>query len=235
MSNSRGLFPTKDADFNDYFTNAGPYVVSNSARFLVSPQNLADLSTFIGSWPALYSSSQNQNTVTKTITDNKNQMRDDIEDLLRSIYDDIPNSVLTNDDRNTLNLHEPKPASARPVIDTQPDVIIHAKAGSRMQVENRVESDQTRPSRHTDSDGVEYRYWLTDTNTPTTPPTPGSPSSPSSAAAPTTKFSSKAKFIIQLAETDGGKMLNMQCRWKNIIDDTKSGPWSQVVSKRVNW
>jgi hypothetical protein len=50
--------------------------------------------------------SQNPNTSTVTATANKNAARDALKDLLRSIYDDIPESALTADDRTTLNLPE---------------------------------------------------------------------------------------------------------------------------------
>lgn len=33
----------------------------------------------------------------------------------------------------------------------------------------------------------------------------------------------------------GGKLLTIITRWKNTIDDSKSGPWSDEASARVNW
>lgn len=235
---ARGIFPTKDADFNNYFGIAGPYLAGNAMRFLISATNLSQLNTFIMNWPPLYSSSQNSNTATKTIIDNKIIMRGDIEELLRDIYDDIPNSVLTTDDRNTLNLHEPKPASARPAITTKPNVILNSQNGFRMLVENRVIADSTRPSKHADCDVVEYKYKVAEVASGTpAPPTPGSPSP---TPGPATSWigpllSGKARYTILLADTDGGKLLTITTRWKNTVDDTKSGPWSDEVSARVNW
>jgi len=234
-----GLFPKKDADFNDYFLIVYAYLTDpiNLARLVISAINMTELNNLKTDWDNFYPKSQNANTATKTIIDKKSDTRDDIEELLRKIYKDIPDSALTTDDRNTLNLHEPEPASVRPKIDTAPSVILKPKTGFRMQVENRVEHDQTRPSKHEDSDGVEYKHWFTpeevkpaDPNNPT-PPVPAT----TTPVIVGPKLSTKARFIIQLEETDGGKTLNLQSRWKNNVDESKSGPWCEVVSARVIW
>lgn len=232
------LFPTKDADFNDYFTIVSAYLVTHAARLLISATNLGALGNFITNWPSLYSSSQNTSTATKTIIDNKIIMRDDIEELLRDIYDDIPKSALTTDDRNTLNLHERAAGSPRPTITTKPNVILNAQSGFSILVENRVIADSSRPSKHADCDVVEYKYRVAEVASGTpAPPTPGSPLP---TPGPATSWvgpllSGKARFAIQLTNTDGGKLLTITTRWKNTIDDTKSGPWSDEVSARVNW
>ena len=232
------LFPTKDADFNDYFGIAAPYLNTNAGRLVISPGNLALLATLSGQWAMLYPASQSTNTATKSIIDDKIILRDDIEELLRDIYDDIPKSVLTTGDRNTLNLHEAKPASARPAITTKPNVILNSQNGFRVLVENRVIADSTRPSKHADCDVVEYKYKVAEVASGTpAPPTPGSPSP---TPGPATSWigpllSGKARYTILLANTDGGKLITITTRWKNTVDDTKSGPWSDEVSARVNW
>lgn len=237
---TRGIFPTKDADFNDYFGIVYTYLTdpANMVRFMISGTNITALNTFKTDWDILYPKSQSTNTATKTIIDNKIEMRDDIEKLLRDIYGDIPNSVLTTGDRNTLNLKEPKPASARPAITTKPNVILNSQSAFRMQVENRVLADSSRPSKHVDCDVVEYKYKVADVvSGPPTPPTPGSPSPTPGPAVSWVGplLSGKARFPVQLSATDGGKLLTITTRWKNTLDDSKSGPWSDEVSARVNW
>lgn len=234
------LFPDKDADFNDYFGIVYAYLIdpANVTRFLISATNLTNLNTVKTNWDTQYPQSQNTNTATKTIVDNKNILRGDIEELLRDIYGDIPNSVLTTGDRNTLNLHERTPGSPRPAITTKPNVILNSQSGFSILVENRVIADSTRASKHADCDVVEYKYKVTEVASgPPTPPTPGSPSpTPGPAAAWIGPLlSGKARFIIQLANTEGGKLLTITTRWKNTLDDSKSGPWSDEVSARVNW
>lgn len=237
---AQGIFPPKDADFNDYFGIVYAYLTdpANLARFLISASNMAQLSTYKMSWDTLYPQSQNTNTATKTIIDNKNILRADIEELLRDIYDDTPKSALTTGDRNTLNLHERTAGSPRPAITTKPNVILNSQNGFRIMVENRVIADSTRPSKHADCDVVEYKYKVAEVASGTpAPPTPGSPSP---TPGPATSWigpllSGKARYTILLANTDGGKLITITTRWKNTVDDTKSGPWSDEVSARVNW
>lgn len=107
-----------------------------------------------------------------------------------------------------------------------------------MLVENRVIADSTRPSKHYDCDVVEYKYKVTEVSSTTPTPPPGGPGSPT--PGPATSWvgpllSCKARYTILLANTDGGKLLTITTRWKNTVDDSKSGPWSDEVSARVNW
>jgi hypothetical protein len=231
------LFPDKDADFNDYFGIVYAYLIepANLARFLISATNLANLNAFKTQWDILYPQSQSTNTATKTIIDNKNILRGDIEELLRDIYGDIPESVLTTGDRNTLNLKERTPGSPRPAITTKPNVILNSQSGFRILVENRVVADSTRASKHEDCDVVEYKYKVMEVASGTTPGTPGSPTPGPAAVWVGPLLSGKARFAIQLADTEGGKLLTITTRWKNTLDDSKSGPWSDEVSARVNW
>jgi len=45
----------------------------------------------------------------------------------------------------------------------------------------------------------------------------------------------KAIFIIQFAEADAGKVLNLEARWKNSKENQKSGPWSNPAQVMVGW
>lgn len=102
----KGIFPSKDADFNTYINNVGPYLLANKARLEISDPNLALLGDQITDWNAVFPNSQNEDKRTKTITQKKNSQRKVIENQLRLIYGDIPKSVLNETDRNTLRLRE---------------------------------------------------------------------------------------------------------------------------------
>jgi hypothetical protein len=151
-------FPTKDADFNTHLGSVVTYLNSEAARLQVAATRLATLTTLKTAWDDLYPKSTNPNTSTKTIRDQKNDTRESIETLLREIYDDIPASVLTPADRNELNLPErdsiPTP---RGKMNTVPGVILASRTGRNIDVECRVTGDSTRPSRHPDSDAIEWR------------------------------------------------------------------------------
>ena len=124
MSNQT-RFPGKDADFNDYVNIAIPYLTTNKVRLLVttaSQEVLTTVNTLLTNattgWNMVYQQSQNPAVATSTITAAKNNLRSSIETSLRVIFDDIPESVLTQADRDTLNLplsagtHTPSPVPA---------------------------------------------------------------------------------------------------------------------------
>jgi hypothetical protein len=233
---AEGRFPTKDADFNTHFGTVVAYLNTHSVRLLITAVVLSALGDLKTLWDDLYPKSTNTDTATKSIKDQKRQVRKDIETLLREIYADIPNSVLITSDRNTLNLKERDTTpTARGKINTVPGVIIQARTGRLIDVECRVTGDSTRPSRHPDSDAIEWRCNvapLADT-APTTPP-PGDPTTRvPDAPAFRTGIVSKAKFTVQLPPEDAGKMADVQCRWVNITDSSKNSEWSAVVTVMV--
>jgi|GEM_PF-792671 len=147
----------------------------------------------------------------------------------------IPNKLISNAQCEALGFNRQQEGGFRSKIDTEPHLTLKAKQGSRIQVESRVEGDETRPSKHKDSDGAEIRYFLTTPaaggggSTPTTPP------AATASTVYTTKFSKKAKFDLQLAETDAGKIITMQSRWVNLTDEAKNGPWSNPAAALVSW
>ena len=96
-----GPFPSTDGEFNMYVTVAVPYIILNRARLLVSEFNQTLLGATLRDWNDTYPLSQDINTRTKTATDNKNAARVALTEALRSTYGDIPQSALTNEDRNT--------------------------------------------------------------------------------------------------------------------------------------
>jgi len=242
---AEGRFSTKDADFSNDLNTIVPHLISEAARLQIMPATLTLLTNMKTDWDDLFPKSTNPSTSTKTIRDTKNQTRKNMETLLRAIYKDIPDSVLTNDDRDKLNLPErdsiPTP---RPAIETEPGVIVNSRAGRKIDVECRVTGDSSRPSRHPDSDAIEWRANVTPMpqtgGTTAPPPAGGTTAEPPAtdtrqptAPAFRTGIVSKAKFTIQLPEADAGKMANIQCRWVNITDSTKNGEWSAAVSIMV--
>lgn len=233
-------FSTKDADFSNDLNTIVPHLNSEAARLQITPARLGPLNDLKTIWDDLFPKSTNPSTSTKTIRDTKNQTRQNIESLLREIYDDIPNSVLTNDDRDKLNLPErdsiPTP---RGKMTTVPGVILNSRTGRNIDVECRVTGDSSRPSRHPDSDAIEWRCNVAPvvrTSTlpdSTTPPTADPITRQPEAAAFRTGIVSKAKFTIQLPEEDAGKMADVQCRWLNVTDSSKNSEWSAAVSIMV--
>jgi hypothetical protein len=229
-------FPSKDAEFNTHLGTVVTHLNNEATRLQVSTDHITELNDLKAIWDDRYPKSTNPNTSTKTIRDQKNAARDNIEALLREIYDDMPASVLTTADRNELNLPErdtiPTP---RGKINTVPGVILNSRTGRNIDVECRVTGDSTRPSRHPDSDAIEWRCNVASAiggrTSTTTPPDSTTPQPAGSAFR--TGIVSKAKFTIQLPEEDAGKMADVQCRWVNITDSSKNSEWSAAVRVMV--
>jgi hypothetical protein len=210
----RGRFPRKDADFSTRLSTIVPYLNSEATRLLIASDRISRLNELKTDWDDLFPKSTNPSTSTKTIRDRKNATRKDIETLLRKVYADIPRSRLTTADCNTLNLrkggivHTP-----RGKMDTEPGVIVSARTGRKLDVECRVSGDSTRASRHPQSDAIEWHCKV--------------------AGTVHTGIVSKARFTIQLPESDAGEMADVQCRWINLTDSNKNSEWSAAVSVMV--
>jgi len=108
----------KDADFNNQANIDLVYLTANKARLVftaLAVANLTQLNTLISTagtgWNSIYQQSQNAAVCTASIINTKNLLRAQIEALLRAIFADIPKSVLTQIDRDTLDL--PLPSDTR--------------------------------------------------------------------------------------------------------------------------
>jgi hypothetical protein len=214
-----GIFPKRDADFNTYFGTALSYLNTHAVRLQVAAGNLTDLGAIKVDWDVKFPLTQSSNTSTTTLVEEKNELRDDAEELLRKIYGDIPQSLLTLSDRNTLNLKERKQGSPRPAITTEPILILQAMPGAFVKFTCRVEGDSSRPSLHPDADGVELKASIL-SEPPVNPETD----------LRNIVFSSKASFKSDTDINQIGKRLYAMARWKNNSDDAKSGPWCPVQS-----
>lgn len=99
-------FPSKEGELNIYFQVAVPYLLENRVRLLISQANQDLIDQTLVLWQETYPLSQNVNTRTKTIIQTKDEIKETLIDGLRAIYADIPASIWTLEDRNTLNVHE---------------------------------------------------------------------------------------------------------------------------------
>ena len=219
---AEGRFPTKDADFNDYVNNVVPYLVAEAARLGISAANITKLTTNHITWTTLYPDSQNPNKATATITSDKNDLRGSLEDTLREIYADIPNSVLTSDDRSTLNLPErdtvPTPRGA---ITDIPFAGVAPIGGGIIKNRVRKTVDASRASRHELSDGVEVKYRIGGTQ-PTT-----------AAECENSLVSKKAIFNIDADQANATKRIYLFYRWVNLSNQANNSPWTSLVQTVV--
>jgi hypothetical protein len=106
-------FPNKDADFNLFINIVLNYLnlASNKTRLILTETAQAALTTANSlittvetGWNSVFPASQNPATDTTATTKAKNTLRGKIEDQFRIIFADIPQSVLTQTDRDTFNM-----------------------------------------------------------------------------------------------------------------------------------
>lgn len=116
-----GPFPSKEGEFNTYVNVAVPYLVDNKVRLMISEPNQEAIGTGLSTWNEIFPLSQNVNTRTKTIVENKDASKSVLMQALRTTFADIPQSVLTAEDRNTLNLEARSTSrTPAPVPSTRP-------------------------------------------------------------------------------------------------------------------
>jgi hypothetical protein len=98
------LFPSIETELNSYFQTVAPYLLANTVRLVISAGNVIKITDNFAAWNLNFPPSQNPDTRTVTITDVKNIALLNMESICKDIYNDIPESALTSQDRNTLNL-----------------------------------------------------------------------------------------------------------------------------------
>ena len=222
-------FPTTFTEINDYFNSVTPYLNSNDARLGVSAPNLLILNTAYDrdvvvlddqGWIQLWPQYTDKGGVNDNIRNAVNTRRDDMKTILRSIYDDIPESALTITDRNTLNL---------PVRDTTPTAVPAVDFAPVISFEKV-------------SNGIQVLRFQN-------PETPDSNAMPPNQGAEVDHFVGAAgiadndiefelmedtgKHLLQanFEPTDKGKTAYYRARYKT--DTGKTGPWSDVASEIV--
>lgn len=216
MPNSKP-FPTKEADMNNYFLSASNYLVTNATRLQVSDANKTVLIAQIATWNTAYPASQNVNTRTKTAVEKKNVAKEKLMTTFRTIYADIPASVLTVDDRNALNL--PAPNSSRtpkPVPTTKPKAAVDTSKRLEHTISfTNAEGGLAKP------DGVRgCQIWFKI----------GDPAiDPSELSYVATDTASP--YIYHFNGDVAGKNVYYWLRWENTRGET--GPWSDVVMATV--
>lgn len=230
----RGPFPTEDAKFNEYLQRAEPHLITNWDKLVAKPLEplppgmppaaylrKAGLEELFGRWNTAYPLSKNPDTSSETTVDDKNDLRKELEDLLRFIYDDIPNSWLTNHDRNILNIkkRDREPSPHPQIVD--PIVGLTPLTGGEVEVRVRVTTDSTNASKPIDHVLVQAQYALTEASNMTAPPFEQC----------TLQYqSSHALSIMQLGITSVGKKFYGYFRWYDPLHPEDSGPWTQPQS-----
>lgn len=215
-----GAFPTKEAELNNYFGIAVPYLISNAARLGISSAHSTALSAALDLWYKKYPLATNANTRTKTITDEKDKAKAELTNLMRGVFDDIPNSALTSEDRNTLNLSERSAPARSPIPATSP--VLKVDTGNRLE-HTIAFTDEATPTSRAKPHGVRgCQIWVSIGGTSA----PGDPKDYRYVATDTA-----SPYVLHFEGADAGKNAWYIARWENTRGET--GPWSDTVMATI--
>lgn len=221
---AKASFPIKLGEYNTYVLAAVPYLDTNKARLNVSTPNMDALNDLYSDttggtgWVEVYPLTRNRATSTGALRDRRNALRKDITDLLRVIYGDVPQSVLTATDRNMLRIFErDNIPTKRGKIDTAPDVALLALEGGKIQQRLRVDTDATRASKHPLADG-----WKRVAKIGGGPPADHT-------ECPIVESGTDALTTFDGGQENDGKRLYAFVRWINLSNAANNSGWSAMA------
>ena len=212
-----GPFPSKEADLNSYFQIAVPYLLENRTRLLISQANQDLIDLKLVAWNEIFPQSQNSNTKTKTIIQIKDGAKEELMTALRAVYADIPASIWTLEDRNTLNMPERSTSKTpAPVPTTVP--IGQVNTSRRLEHTISFTNEDGSSAKPFGVHGCQIWYKI---GTPAVDPSELS-----------FMFTDTASpHIHQFSGEHVGKNVYYWLRWENTRGET--GPWSDVVMATI--
>lgn len=226
---ARGPFPTTNSELNGFFNSVTPYLNANAARLLIDSTYLGDLDTLYDNdsgvqeqdgWSQLWVVYDDAAKVNTTIRNLIKARKKEIKELLRTIYGDLPQSKLTEQDRLTLHL---------PERDTEPTTIqaaTHAPVISFEEVNNGIQIIRFQNPDTPDSNAMppnqdcEVDQYVGDADI-------------ADNDVPFAHMEDTGNHLLQVDfdPTDKGKTAYYRARYET--DTGKTGPWSDVASELV--
>ncbi len=218
MAGSATFFTTQ-AENVSYAKDIVPYLIDNKVRLSITNENTGLMNAKLTEVDAIWAQHEDPLQKGNEIINEKTVKRiDEMLDILEDVYDDIPQSALTEDDKKKTRIFDNKPRGERQEIKTVPFVNLLPESSATIEITCRVEKDNTRASLHKDADLIEACYKIGDkADEPTTP-----------ADCTTTITFTRAKFRLKLDLANATKRIFMYVRWKNTVDVEKSSGWSRM-------
>jgi hypothetical protein len=224
-----GVFPNSNDDSNNYFNTVVPYLNSNSARLQISAANLTAVNDYYDKagvvqndlgWKQLWTLYSNEDTVTTSVRDLIKTRKVQLRTALRTVYKNIPDSLLTVNDRNTLNLHEPDFDHTPIPPVTFPPVLSFENIENNIHT-LRIQNPQTPDSNAMpSSQSCEVWNFVGAANLPD-----------NSLVFQLLKDSGKHLLKANYVPTQKGQTAYYRARYKSPTGDY--GPWSDVVSEII--
>ena len=213
------FFPRKEAALSIYFQVVVAYILLNFGRLLITVPNKTLLTDEYALWIVDYPLATTASTSTKTNVATKDKDEAKMKVILRSIFADIPESVLTQTDRDTMNI--PEVGGAHPHIPLPASTPIgKVDGGARLHhvitLADSISGKHAHPHGASGCEVWQKKGGLT----------------PVSASELTYIGStSNAVFATDFPGTDAGLMVYYWMRWVNSRNE--KGNWSPVFSANV--
>ena len=228
MAHAQTRIPRKDNEFNQYINNTTVVLLAvgppeGYVRLGLTVQEKDDWVAGRDAWNIVYPQFTDLGQRTKSITAQKNTVKNDFIDFATPLLDKIAISAnLTLQDRDTFNLPVPDTTpTPRGNIEDVPIVGIKPIGGGQLKVRVRQDEDASRASRHPLADGLEFKGCIID-------PADQSAKIPSSPdECPKSHISKKALFNLELGAANSGKRIYFYVRWINLSNPANSGPWTE--------
>jgi hypothetical protein len=219
---AQAKYPKTIDAWNSYFWVAIPYINTHQARLGISSANRSALNNLYddpatgNGWLQIFPKTQG-NEATTALRKTRNKLRSDIQDLLQIIYLDIPESKLTEDDRQALRTFKrDTKATARGPISTAPDVSLTPLEGAKIRQRLRFDTDKNRASTHPLADGWERAVKIGGT----------APANPDQC--PIRETGTKALSTISAGMANDGKRYYAFYRWANFTNKANNSGWSPM-------
>ena len=219
---AQAKFPTTNDGWNTYLAVAVSYLNTHEARLNVLPADLTELNDLhdnaaLGTgWLQVFPLTQGAQA-TSSLRETRDELIDDIKDVLQRIYGDIPERDLTNDDRAELKIpkRDTKP-TARGPITTAPDVALTPLEGAKICQRLRFDTDKNRASMHPLADGWERAVKI------------GGAPPASPRECPIRETGSGALSTIDAGMDNDRKSYYAFFRWVNISNPENNSGWSPM-------
>lgn len=231
-----GRVPQKDSEFNTYIINTDDVLQevgppTGATRLGLSAPEATDWHNYRTQWETTYTAYSNPATRTSTITQAKNQLKDEFTAFSRMLLKRIESSAnLTLDDRAIFNLPiaDTTPTARGPILEI-PSGNFVGLGGGKLEVRAKRTTDAARVSMHPLADVVEIKYTIE--NDPASPPMPIPPGSDNNPDLfPHSQVSTKAQFVLTFSNVYLGKRIVAAMRWINLTDPANNSGWSDLFS-----
>lgn len=231
MAYNKRRIPRADSALNAYIRSTTaillkPSTPSNWERLGLTQAQKDGWKALHDKWVATYLLCKNPLTRTSTVLADKNEIRAEFTRFTKDILQYMKHRPgITAGERKIFRVwKDKKTKTRRSSITTAPQSVLKNMEGSWIKLRARVLASEGRPHIHRMADALEIKYSILPFGT--TPPYLPSQCTNS-------HISKRAITTLKIDTKHRSKVLYAFCRWVNLCQQTKSGPWSDRMEAIV--